>query len=200
MSNEALMKDLESAAAIARSGEKSPLLGGPFSLMWGLLLTAALTFQYLILEQILPLPLSTLALIWIAFAVIGGAGNIILGRRQAATPGANSVGNRVETAVWIMFGAVMATTFVAALASLVLGYQDQTIWGLIIVIGLMGQGLAYGTTTRIQSSGLVTFSALASLIAGSVALIVFDQTLVYLVGAIGSFVALVIPALFQLRG
>ena len=200
MSNDTLIKDIETAAEIARSGQASPLLGGPFSLMWGALITVALTLQYLVLEQVIGVPLSALPILWIVFALVGSAGNILLGRRQARMPGSNSVGNRVETAVWIMFSAVMATVFVATLAAIFLGLQTNSVWGVLVVIGLMGQGLAYGTTTRIQPSGFVTFSAIASLAAGSVALAFHDQTLVYLIGAIGTFVALVIPAIFQLRG
>ncbi|MGB3456038.1 MAG: hypothetical protein WBG08_08115 [Litorimonas sp.] len=197
MTNETLIKDLEAASAIARSAEASPLLGKPFSLMWGLLLTLVLGLQYTLLEQIITAPLYWIAVLWIAFGVIGGIGNVVIGRRQDAMAGSNSTGNKVENSVWIMFAAVMATAFLAAIASIVLGLQDQTVWGLIVVFGFLGQGLAYGTTTRIQSSGIVTFSGIAALIAGAVALTVHDKTTVYLVGAIGSFVALVVPSLLR---
>ncbi|WP_298912928.1 hypothetical protein [uncultured Algimonas sp.] len=200
MTNETLIKDLKGAAAIARAADNAPLLGGPIGLMWGVLLTLVLGLQYALLEQIIAAPLWWIAVLWIGFGVVGGAGSAILGRRIDQKPGVNSVGNRVETAVWVMFGATIATAFVAAMLSMVFGFQDQTAWGLIVVVAFMGQGLAYGTTARIHPSRLVAFSSVACLVAGSAALIMHDTTAVYLIGAIGSFFAIVVPTLLSGRG
>ena len=199
MSNETLTKDLETATAIARQGQNAPLLGGSIGLMWGVLLTVVLGLQYVILEQIIAVPFYTIAFLWIGFGLIGGTGNFILGRKIEQMDGAHSFGNRVEAAVWVMFGAMVATAFVAALIATATGLQDNTIWGLIIVLAFMGQGMAYGTTTRIKHSGLVTFSALSCFVAGTASLFVYDTTLVFLIGAIGSFFAIVIPSLFSLK-
>ncbi|MEL6687740.1 MAG: hypothetical protein AAFP97_08965 [Pseudomonadota bacterium] len=199
MSNETLMKDLETATAIARQGQNAPLLGGSIGLMWGVLLTVVLGLQYAILEQIIALPFYSIAFLWIGFGLIGGAGNFILGRKIEQMDGAYSFGNRVEAAVWVMFGAMISTSFVAALIATATGLQDSTIWGLIIVLAFMGQGLAYGATTRIKHSSLVTFSALSCFVAGTASLLVYDTTLVFLIGAIGSFFAIVIPSLFSLK-
>jgi len=50
---EALMADLTEASRIAKAGEDMPLLGSSIGLMWGVLLTLILSYQYLILSEIL---------------------------------------------------------------------------------------------------------------------------------------------------
>ena len=98
---ESLMADLEQASRIAQEGENTPLVGGPIGLMWGVLIVLAFSIQYLILERILAFPGYSLAILWVSFAVIGGLGVFILGRQADQKPGAQSVGNRVETYIWI---------------------------------------------------------------------------------------------------
>lgn len=43
MSHEQLINDLNYATDLAKSGQDAPLVGGPFGLMWGVLLSATLT-------------------------------------------------------------------------------------------------------------------------------------------------------------
>jgi len=115
---EVLMADLQEASRIAKAGEDAPLVGGPIGLMWGVLLTAVFAIHYLIISRILALPPQSLAYLWIAFAVIGGTGSAILGRKVDEKPGACSTNNRVEQHIWIMFAAAMASLAVGVILNL----------------------------------------------------------------------------------
>ena len=101
MTKEQILADLDYVSAIAKDGATTPLLGGPIGLMWGVLVSVALMGMWAILTRIINVPYNVIWIIWVAFAVIGGFGSAILGKRIDNKVGANSVANRVESYVWI---------------------------------------------------------------------------------------------------
>ena len=130
---ESLMADLEQASRIAQEGENTPLVGGPIGLMWGVLIVLAFSIQYLILERILAFPGYSLAILWVSFAVIGGLGVFILGRQADQKPGAQSVGNRVETYIWIMFSGMMGSLAVGIILNQLLSDGTYQLWDICLL-------------------------------------------------------------------
>ncbi len=196
---ETLMADLENASRIAKAGEDMPLVGGPIGLMWGILLTATFAIHYLILEQILALPAWSFALLWIAFAVIGGLGVMILGRKVDEKPGAASTANRVEKSVWIMFTAALGSVAVGILLNLILAGGTHELWTIILILGFAGQGLAYGVTAKLTGHGWLHFASFAGFTMAAVTMSFYGQNIIYLIAALGSVVTIILPSLLSMK-
>lgn len=192
---ETLVADLEHASRIAKAGEDAPLLGNSIGLMWGVLITSIFTYQYLILGGILDLPEMTLAFSWIAFGVIGGVGSAILGRAADKKPGANSINNRVEGYVWIMFAGSMAAITVGVFLNMLFGGGNQAVWNTVLVFAFAGQGIAYGVVAKLTRLGLLHLASFASFTFSALAFLFVDKVEVYLLGAIGALLTIVIPNL-----
>jgi len=144
MTKEQILSDLDFASSVARAGAATPLLGGPIGLMWGVLLTLIFLAQWAILSDRLAIEHQNIWLLWLAFVVLGGIGSTVLGRKIDEKPGANSVANRVEAYVWIMFSGFMATLFFGVVLNMVLKGATPEMFDFIVIAGFAGQGLAYG--------------------------------------------------------
>ena len=199
MTNKDILADLEEASRIAKAGEDTPLVGGPIGLMWGILITMVMTIHYLILTQTLTLPFHTLNYIWIGFAVFGGAGSVIIGRRLDKKPGASSIANKVEQYVWIMFAAAMASLVVGVILNLILGKGSYELWSFILIAGFAGQGLAYGVVAKLTRHSWLHFAAFGSFTLAAIAMSFYGQNIIYLIAAIGSFITIVIPSLITMK-
>lgn len=199
MTKDALMADLEHASRIARDGEDTPLLGGPIGLMWGILMTVVFSVQYMILEQILPVAQSNLTFLWIGFAAIGGFGSFILGRKQDEKPGSNSVANRLEGYVWVMFAGMMFTLATGVILNLLFGNGTYQLWDIMIVIGFAGQGLAYGVVAKMTKLGWLHITALLSFTLSAICFAAFGQTTIYIIAAIGTIFTVILPSLRTMK-
>jgi len=193
--NEAILADLEEASRIAKAGEDAPLLGSSIGLMWGVLITLIFTYQYLVLSGTLGVHEATLGIAWMAFGVIGGIGSTILGRAADKMPGANSVNNRVEEYVWTMFAGSMATMVIGAVLNMLFGNGDQALWNTVLVFAFAGQGIAYGVIAKLTRLTLLHVTSFASFTFAAMSFMMVDKVEVYLLGALGAILTIVIPNL-----
>jgi len=196
MTNKQTLDDLTYLRDMASAGENAPLIGGSIGLMWGVLLTAIFTVQWAILSGAANIDPKNLLFFWLAFAIIGGAGSAILGRRMEQKPGARSTANQVDSAIWIMFAGMMGTLFIGVMLSNLLGSSTPALFDFIVIAGFAGQGMAYGTVAKISKIKWMHGAALASFIASAVAFTAYGF---YLVGAIGAIATIVIPSLVSMR-
>jgi len=194
-----LMADLKEAGRIAKAGVETPLVGGPIGLMWGLLITSVLAIHYMIITQIMALPPQALNFLWIGFAIFGGTGSAILGRKADTKPGAHSTANRVEQYVWIMFSAAMASLAVGVIINLVLGSGGYELWAFMLIAGFAGQGLAYGVVAKLTGHSWLHFAAFASFTMAAISMSFYGQNVIYLIAALGSFITVVIPSLLSMK-
>lgn len=199
MTSNDLLSDLENASRIAREAEDTPLVGGPIGLMWGVLLTVTFALHYLILTQTLAIPQQNLAFLWIAFAVVGGAGSAILGRKVSRKAGASSVANRVENYVWIMFTASGASLALGVLLNQILGQGSYELWTLVLIFGFAGQGLAYGVVAKMTQRGWLHYAAFAGFTLSAVTMSFYGNDIVYLIAAIGTIFTIIIPSLLSMK-
>lgn len=193
MTKDQILADLDYASQLAKDGANTPLLGGAIGLMWGILLTLILGYQYLILAQKIDLPPQTLAMAWIAYGVIGGIGSTILGRRIDRLPGANSVNNRVETYVWVMFVGAILTVAIGSILNMTLGQGDQTVWNTVLVFAFAGQGMAYGIVAKLAKEKILHMASFASFIISAVIFMLIHDPVIYLIGSIGAVITIIIP-------
>jgi len=196
---ESLMADLEQASRIAREGENTPLLGGPIGLMWGILIALVFSIQYMILARILAFPGYSLAILWVSFAVIGGLGVFLLGRQADQKPGAQSVGNRVETYIWTMFAGMMGSLAAGIILSQLLSDGTYHLWDIMIIFGFAGQGMAYGVIAKISKLSWIHLASLAAFVFSAVCFVAYGQIHIYLVGAIGTVFTVILPSLKTMK-
>ena len=196
---ETLLADLEHASKIAKAGENTPLVGGPIGLMWGILITAVLGLHYLIMVQIIALPLQALNILWIGFAVLGGLGSAVLGRKLDKKTGTHSNANRVEQYVWMMFTAAMVSLAVGVILNLILGEGGYDLWAFILIVGFAGQGLAYGVVAKLTGHSWVHFAAFAGFTMAAITMSFYGQNIIYLIAALGTIVTVIIPSLLSMK-
>jgi len=199
MTKDQLIADLQNATEIARSGANAPLLGGPIGLMWGILITLTFAVHWGIISGRFGWPEVTLAVLWISFAVLGAMGSIILGRKIEEKPGANSVANRVESYVWIMFSAMMATLAIGIILNILIQNGTTALFDFIVIIGFAGQGLAYGVVAKMTGLKWVHLSALASFTASAICFSALGTSHFYLLAALATICTVVLPSLHSMR-
>lgn len=195
MTKDQILADLDYASQLAKDGANTPLLGGAIGLMWGVLLTLILGYQYLILAQKIDLPPESLAVAWLAYGVIGGLGSTILGRRIDRLPGANSVNNRVETYVWVMFVGAILTVVIGSILNMTLGQGDQTVWNTVLVFAFAGQGMAYGIVAKIAKEKILHLASFASFMFSALVFMLIHDPVIYLIGSIGAVATIIVPNL-----
>lgn len=199
MTKNDLMADLEYASQIAKDGANTPLFGGPIGLMWGLMLTLILGYQYLVLSGTLNIPEVTLVYAWSAYGLIGAIGSSILGKKIEQKPGSNSVANRVEQYVWTMFVGALGAILVGVIFNMIAKNGDQTLWNSVMVFAFAGQGMAYGVVAKITKMRLLHVTSFISFTFAAIAMMLVNTPLVYLIGSVGCFLTIVIPSLILMQ-
>ncbi len=199
MTKDQILADLDYASTIAKGGANTPLLGGRIGLMWGILLTLVFFGMWLILSDKINMPESYIGFMWLTFAVIGGAGSAIMGQQIDNKVGANSVANRVETYVWIMFSALMGTLFTGVVLNMFLNGGTAQLFDFIVIAGFAGQGLAYGVVAKLTGHKWIHLASLSGFIASTVAFVAYGQPHIYLIGSIGAILTIVVPSLISLK-
>lgn len=199
MTKEQIIANLDYASAIAKDGANTPLLGGRIGLMWGVLLTLIFFGMWLILAGKINVPEFYIGFMWIAFTVIGSIGSFTMGRQIDNKAGANSVANRVETYVWIMYAAMMVSLFTGVVLNMVLNGGTTHLFDFILIAGFAGQGLAYGVVAKLTGHKWVHLASLAGFIASAIAFVAYGQPHIYLIGAIGAALTIVLPSLISLQ-
>ena len=199
MTREEILSDLQEASRIAKAGEDTPLLGGPIGLMWGVLLTLVFGYQYLVVSGGLNVPQSSLLFAWIAFAVIGGVGSTLLGRRIKNKPGMQSVSNKVESYVWTMYIGGLAAFFVGIILNSTYSGANQIVWNSVLPFAFAAQGMAYGVTAKISGQKIMHIASFSAMSFAAISMMVVTAPTVNLIGSIGSFVTIVIPSLISIK-
>jgi len=199
MTKDQILDDLKYAREIAEQGQTTPLLGGPIGLMWGVLLTLIFLGQWAILSETLDWPPKYINYMWLAFAIIGGIGSATLGRKIDQKPGANSVANRVETYVWIMFAGFALTLFIGVMLNILIQGSSTETFDFLVVAAFAGQGLAYGVVAKLTDLKWVHVASFASFTASAICFAMLGNISIYLFASIGAVVTIIVPSLITIK-
>ena len=199
MTENDLLDDIDYIKSIAEDGQQAALVGGRIGLMWGLLMAVIFFVQWGILSKTFNIAPEKLLYFWLAFAVIGGVGSMILGRRVSKLAGANSVANKVDNYVWVMFAAMMITLFVGIILKMLLTGGSPALFDIMLPVGFAGQGLAYGLMGHLSGQKWMRLTALVNFIVSAICFVAYGETHIYLIGAVGILLTVVVPSLIIMR-
>jgi hypothetical protein len=199
VSQRQLLDDLDFAAALAKDGASTPLLGGPMGLMWGIMLFAVFFLQWAILTQTLPVDQSNIAFLWVGFSTIGGIGSIIHNKNLKNRDGINSMPNKVEKYVWLMFSIMLISLFTGILANILFLDGSFILFGVMVAAGFAGQGLAYGLIAVISKLKWLRIISIISFVMAAICLALYNTVTVYLIGSIASLITVALPSLICMK-
>ncbi len=193
------LDDIGYLRALAEQGHQAPLLGGRFAVMWGVLVSAALIFQWLVLTARLPVHQSSLAFSWIGMALVGGLGSAFLVRSLRDKPGTGSVGNRAEHYVWGAGGTAIFVYFIAVIAGFNVGNVSSAVFDTIMPMAFCIYGVCYITTGGLSGNrALLGIAGLCFI--GAIGTGAFmGQPIAALVAAVFVVLTTIIPGIVQMR-
>ncbi|MEP6342307.1 MAG: hypothetical protein ABJ275_03255 [Maricaulaceae bacterium] len=199
MTQKEILDDIDYIKSIAEGGVQAPLVGGRIGLMWGILIAIVFTLQWAILSQALNIEEKNLFFVWIGFILIGGLGSMVLGKNMSSMAGANSVANRADNYVWVMFSAMMMTLFVGIILKMIFTGGTPALFDLMLPVGFAGQGLAYGLVAKISGFKWMRMVALVNFIVSAICFVAYGEVHIYLIGAAGIVLTVVIPSLITIK-
>lgn len=190
--------DIRYVRQLAESGAHAPLLGGRYIAWWGLLLTIAYTLQHLALGGRIGDGHTIFAWIWIGFALLGGAGQVILLQGKSARPGSGSAGNRASRTIWMTAAAAITSMVAGAIFASATGAGPATFdWTVPLAFAVYACALTVSGTlardpiARLAGAGAVVMVGLYT------ALILSPDR--YLLAAGGVALTVLLPGLLLLR-
>jgi hypothetical protein len=194
-----LAGDLAYMRDLAEAGENAPLLGGRFLAWWGGLMTLAYVGHFLIATGALGIGPEALWMWWLAFSGLGLVGQFAMQAFFPDKPGANSIGNRIQSTLWMGAGFLLFAFFAGVIVRAVLmdGTYDGFYWSVPLVIGLYGLGQF--VTGQIVRSGALTFAGIAAFAGTAVAVVLSGTEYIWLAGAGAAFFAVFVPGALMLR-
>jgi hypothetical protein len=191
-------EDIQYVRQLAESGAHAPLLGGRFLAWWGFLLTGTYTIHHFALHGALGDGKAIFATIWIGFAMLGLAGQLVLARSMRSKAGSGSAGNRASRSVWAAAAFAIGSMVLGTVAAARNGAGPATFdWIVPVAFAVYACALI---VTGSLARNRVTIAAGA----GAVAMVGLFTALIlspdrYLLAAAGIFLTVLVPGLLLLR-
>lgn len=197
--SESLTTDLAYLRDLAEAGQNAPLLGGRFLAMWGGLVALAYVGHFLITQGAFGLEPSHFLILWLAFGVLGAAGQFVLVSGMRTRPGQASAGNRIQSVLWTTSGIFMFVYFVGVASRLIVTGEGEEgfYWSVPMVLGLYGIGQF--VTGAISGQTALKFAGIAAFLGVIAAVFLTGTEYIWLVGSASAFVAVFIPGLMMMR-
>ena len=196
--NEAVKDDIAYLRQVAEQGQRLPLNGGEFGVLWGSLYALSAIYAYAVLIQLIDLPAFSIGLAFLLPIPVGGLAHLILARRMLGAPGALSFGNKTSAAAWMavgvasgMLSVVLFTAFGLALTSIPAGY----LFGALQAVVFAMYAVAYATTAQVSGDAKQYIFSAWALLTALISLLVMNSYQMFLVMAAGLMVSAVVPGL-----
>ena len=191
--------DLDYLRTLAEEGQRAPLLGGSFALLWGVLVSFTLTIHWLTLTHRIPLGEENIGMAWFAMGITGGVLSAFLGNRLRLKPGAGSVGNRVSQHAWTMSGWAIFIYAISIVLGRVFGEATNADFDSIMPMAFCIYAIAYFTTGKLSGNKNMTILAVIALIGAAITGALIHQPIAYLVAALFVVLTSVIPGIIMMR-
>lgn len=197
MTRDELLQDLAYARTLAEEGRQTPLIGGAYLVLFGVLLAIAYAAQYVILTNP-SVERAYAGALWAGFGVCAGLGMVALRGRTKSLPGAASVGNRADRAVWNGVAIAIIVVVIAIILRAAVT-EDFASTDVIMAAGFGLYGVALYATGGI--SGHMWLRAFAWLSWGVSGTLWFfmNSPWTYIFAAIGAVLVLIVPGVRLMR-
>lgn len=199
MTKTEILDDIEYVTALAREGRNAPYLGGRIGLMWGVLLSITLLIHWGILSQHIALPVNILAILWIAYGIVGYAASAIINRNSPTKPGQSSINNKVAHALWIGNAIFLSTYAISAGLSSGYGHNSFGIMDTILPVAFGLYGLIHYVLANLGTEKWQYIPAAIALAFVPICLFLQGSANLYLASAVGVFATIIIPSLLYIR-
>ncbi len=196
---EALADDIAYMRTLAAEGVQAPLLGGRFSLMWGVLVACATFAEWLILSDRVAWGANRIGLIWLAIGVLGSALSALLARSMRGKPGFGSVGNRVSKTVWSIGGLAIFIYVMGIVIAAMTGRGLASDFDTIMPMAFCVYGIAYFTTGSLAGNGAMKAVAGLSFLATLATAALLHQPVAYLAASAFVVLTAVLPGIWMMR-
>jgi hypothetical protein len=191
--------DLAYVRELAESGHRAPLLGGRFLAWWGGLAACAFLVHWMIWTGVLAIDASWLGALWLGFIVVGSAGTWVLGRSVESKPGAGSIGNRAQSAIWPVIGGCLMVYYLAIVTGAMTGRLDPGFFNTMLPISFLGYAIGWLSNAVIVRSVRLAVPGAVSLIGMYACMLLVTTAEVYLVAAATMAASTFIPGLLMMR-
>jgi hypothetical protein len=196
VTREELIQDLAYARTLAEEGRQTPLIGGSYLVLFGVLLAIAYGAQYAGLAGMLPR--DQIGFIWIGFGACALIGSLALTFHTRGRPGASSLSNRADRAIWQGVAcAIMFVVFGAVLRGVL--YDDYTATSGIMAAGFGLYGVALYATATVSGHMWLRRVAWLSWSVSFTLWLFLGENWAYLAASIGAVLVLLIPGLILMR-
>lgn len=198
MTREELMNDVAYARSLAEEGRQAPLIGGPFLVLFGVLLAGAWSAHWAIVSGVIAAPHGALGLLWACFGVCAGIGAVFVSTSVRRKPGGAAIGNRADRAVWQ--AAAWAIASVVAGTILSMGVNGDAHAPDAIMPAAFGfYGIALLTTASLSGHRWLNGFGVAALASACVLWVLYGMAWTYLYGAAAALIVLLVPGIIMIR-
>jgi len=199
MTRSELLEDIAYVRTLAEEGRAAPLLGGAYFVGWGLLVSAAWAGHYAIITNLPDTQWGQwLGGMWFGFGVVGGVMSLALQRRVRGKPGASSVGNRGERAVWMGIGFALTAIAIGAILRMAV-FGEITAPNTILPAAMTLYGAGMIATAKLSGEKLLHPFGLVAVAFGFCMGVIANLPIMYLLGSIAALFVLVLPGALLLR-
>ena len=199
MTKTEILNDLDYIKTMAEEGRNAPLLGGPIGLMWGILSSLTLLVHWGVLKGYIPIPIQNIGVIWMMFGITGGVLSMVMGRRISSKSGAASVGNRVESAVWISSTILIFAYVFSIVLSHVVAENTVLLFDTIPAFAFGCQFFCYSVIAKMSGQKWLGIISLLSLAFVPISMFLLGKSELYLAAAFGVLLTVIVPALITIR-
>ncbi len=195
MNNEKMQEDISWIRQLAEDGRNAPLSGGSISIWWAVLTSAMMLIHWATLSGYMPFSIAYIGFGWISYAVIGFIGTMVLAKKIKKAGGGNSIGDRVSSASWAMFGAGITSFFIGCVLAVFVVDSPYWLFNLLLPVAFIGYGIAHGVTAMIARKSSSGRAAILSFVLATLMMLLLTNPAIYLLAAIGVLLVILPPAI-----
>jgi hypothetical protein len=198
-----MASELAYVRSLAEEGRNTPLVGGRFYLLWGVVIGAAAFVSWLDSIGVIVLNATLELTMWVGAFVLGWALTLLIGARSGPRPGATSMGNKTASSVWFAVGIFMTVFW----GGLLIVHDDFTRFGvppyflfnLLFPVAFGLYGVAFFATATAARVSWLKGVALAAFGFSFLSLLFMTSPHQSLIGLIGLIVCAIAPGIVLMR-
>ncbi|MEE4244437.1 MAG: hypothetical protein V2I33_03440 [Kangiellaceae bacterium] len=194
-----LLDDLDFATKLAREGANTPLLGGPYFLIWSGLLIPTLLIHGAIIDGLLPLSVNSIGFMWMIYVITGGVLSTIYGFQARAKAGVNSWLNRLSRTAGITVSVLIFSFAIAMTVAVAMGKFERQSFNLILPFAFALQTFHLTILGRLSQKNYLISASYFAATSMVVTLLLNDSNMIYYFSAVSVLLTMTLPGYLEIR-